>query len=143
MIPAQTQEKITKLIHASGLELYDLILTRENERPILRIYITKKGGVTLDDCATISELLSPLLDVEDPLSSEYLLEVSSPGIERPLKTPRHYEQAIGELVHLKLMDKSELEGELLAVGSETVKLEGYPDPISFETIKKGRTFYRW
>lgn len=142
MIGHSTQEKIEKLVQSCGCSLYDLLLLKENERSILRLYITKEGGVSLDDCAMVSDLISPLLDVEDPLAGEYFLEVSSPGIERPLKRPAHYQHALGELARIKFADKNEIEGEIEAADETSVKLKG-EEPIPYSLIKKAQTFYRW
>lgn len=142
MIQPALVEKIEKLVRSCGSELYDVLWLKENERSILRVYATKSGGVSLDDCAAISELLSPLLDVEETIEGEYYLEVSSPGIERPLKRPEHFRHALGELARLKLMDKSELEGEIIAADETGVTLQG-SEAIPYASIKKAHTFYRW
>lgn len=84
-----------------GLELADLELKGEGRRQVLRIFIDKPGGVTLDDCAEVSRDVSALLEVEDPIEGAYTLEVSSPGLDRPLKKPRDFERHIGRLVRIK------------------------------------------
>ncbi len=83
-----------------GLELVhvEMIGTRN---PILRVYIDKPGGVTLDDCALVSERISLILDVEDPIPGRYLLEVSSPGLDRGLYKEADYERFAGLPAHVK------------------------------------------
>lgn len=79
-----------------GLEIADIELAGNQRRPILRVFIDKEQGVTLDECEMFSRALSALLDVEDPISSSYVLEVSSPGLDRPLKKKRDFEKSIGK-----------------------------------------------
>ena len=81
-------DNLNELVKECGVELYDTEIANENGRAIYRIYITKNGGVSLDDCEKVSRLLSPIFDVEPPISGDYNLEVSSPGLERKLKLPR-------------------------------------------------------
>lgn len=122
MLSPATQGKIEQLATSLGLYVYDIEFLKENNHPILRISITRKAPMqildskqnmlSLQDCQHLSELLSPLLDVEDINIESYALEVSSPGLERVLKKPRHYTFSLGEQVSIKLMDKSVIEGIL-------------------------------
>ncbi|WP_290456807.1 ribosome maturation factor RimP [Helicobacter rodentium] len=130
-----------------GFALYDILNVKENENQILRICITKpdtkKGNtITLEDCQEVSLALSPLLDVEMPDSKKYFLEVSSPGIERTLKTPIHYQSAIGEFVRVKTIDKKEFRGKLLQVDENTLMLENN-QTIPLDSIKKAQTYFEW
>ena len=89
-------------VEAEGLELVDLEYLREREGWILRLFIDRPGAkVGVEDCALISRTLDKVLDVEDFIPHEYNLEVSSPGLDRPLKKPKHYQQAIGKKVKVK------------------------------------------
>lgn len=115
-----------------GMELVDLEFRREGHSWFLRLFIDKPGGVTLDDCADVSREVSAVLEVDDPIESAYRLEVSSPGIDRPLKKPADYERFVGQLVKLKtrsLLDPDErghqrktFIGELLAFDGTLVRL---------------------
>ena len=89
------------LAAAEGLELVDVELAGAGGHPTLRLYIDKAGGVSLDDCTQVSRALSAALDVEDPIDGSYELEVSSPGLDRPLRTREHFEQFAGEKVRVK------------------------------------------
>lgn len=93
----------------------------------LRVYIDRDSGITLDDCAAVSHQLSGVLDVEDPLPGHYDLEISSPGIDRPLVFPEHFERFAGRRARIRLAEKLEgrrkLEGRLLGCASDVVKLE--------------------
>ena len=84
-----------------GLELVDVEFGGGGGRQTLRLYIDKPGGVSLDDCTAVSRALSTALDVEDPLEGSYDLEVSSPGLDRPLRTPEHFQKYAGEKVRVK------------------------------------------
>ncbi|TMB32107.1 MAG: hypothetical protein E6J61_08125 [Deltaproteobacteria bacterium] len=90
------------LAAAEGLELVDVEFAGPGGHPTLRLYIDKVGGgVTLDDCTQVSRALSAALDVEDPIEGSYELEVSSPGLDRPLRTREHFERFAGEKVRVK------------------------------------------
>ena len=84
-----------------GLELIDVEMGGGGGRQILRLYIDKGGGVSLDDCTAISRAVSTALDVEDPIEGTYDLEVSSPGLDRPLKAPEHFLKFLGSKVRVK------------------------------------------
>ncbi len=139
------EEDIEKLLNSIGLELYDIATIKENEQLIYRVSVVKEGGVSLDDCVEATHLLSPLLDVTPPLSGEYRLEVSSPGIERKLKTLKHFEKSIGENIELSTISKEKFTGKLLAVNGEIISLESEDgvSEIDFKTISKAKTFYQW
>ncbi|MDW7657536.1 MAG: ribosome maturation factor RimP [Bacillota bacterium] len=85
-----------------GLELLDVELVREGKSRILRLIIDKPGGVDLEDCSALSNLVDPLIDSRADISGHDYFEVSSPGLDRPLKTQRDYDRYQGELVELKL-----------------------------------------
>lgn len=91
-----------------GLELVDVTFTSEFGRRILRIYIDKPEGVTVDDCERVSREMSTLLDVEDPIPQNYNLEVSSPGLDRPLKTEKDFVRFIGRRARIR--SKEALDG---------------------------------
>jgi ribosome maturation factor RimP len=89
------------LAAAEGLELVDIEFAGAGGHPTLRLYIDKTGGVSLDDCTSVSRALSAALDVEDPIEGSYELEVSSPGLDRPLRTREHFQHFAGENVRVK------------------------------------------
>jgi ribosome maturation factor RimP len=84
-----------------GLELVDVEFGGPGGRQTLRLFIDKPGGVSLDDCSSISRSVSAALDVEDPIMGAYDLEVSSPGLDRPLRSPEHFQKYAGERVRIK------------------------------------------
>lgn len=97
------QAMIIPAIEAVGFELYGLEYLPQGKYSLLRVYIEKPDGVNLDDCELASRQISAILDVENPISGEYNLEVSSPGIERPLFTVKHYQRAIGKPVKVNML----------------------------------------
>lgn len=90
------EQKLSQL----DIELYDIKFIRAGSRSIFRVFIDKKTGITIDDCETASREISTLLDVENFSSTPYTLEVSSPGLDRPLKSERDFKRAVGENVIL-------------------------------------------
>lgn len=90
------------IVEGLGIELIDAEYVKEGSKWILRLYIDKKGGVGLDDCEAVSRAVEPALDAEDPIREPYVFEVSSPGLERPLKTDRDFERYEGEAVEVGL-----------------------------------------
>jgi ribosome maturation factor RimP len=148
---ATLEQLITPILADFALELVDLELKGEGRRQVLRIFIDKPGGVTLDDCAEVSREVSALFEVEDPIEGAYVLEVSSPGLDRPLKKLRDFERAAGKLVKLRTHDlldpdgrghqRKTFVGELLGIDGTQIKLRqtdrrGGEISIAFEAIAK-------
>lgn len=110
---------------------YELVGVEHLRRPsgasTLRVYIDHPNGITLDDCGAVSHQLSGVLDVEDPLPGRYDLEVSSPGLDRPLVYPEHFQRFSGQRVRVRLAEKIEgrrrLEGVLLGEQGGVIRLE--------------------
>jgi len=100
------EEKLTSLVasavEAVGLELVGVEYLAQGAHSVLRVYIDSEQGVSLDDCSKVSHQISGVLDVEDPIRGKFNLEVSSPGLDRPLFTPAHFERFTGEGVKLRL-----------------------------------------
>ncbi|RTJ74197.1 ribosome maturation factor [Campylobacter jejuni] len=135
------------LCKEAELSFYDDELVSENGKKIYRIYVQKEGGVNLDDCVRLSEILSPIFDVEPPVNGEYFLEVSSPGLERKLSKIEHFAKSIGELVKITTNEKEKIEAKIIAVDDENITLENLENKekttINFNDIKKARTFIQW
>lgn len=110
---------VEPVIEKYPYELVDVEFIKEGPNWYLRIYIDKPGGITIDDCKVISEEVSDLLDAEDPIPQSYFLEVSSPGLERPLKKESDFERFKGELVEIRLFKpidgKKTYQGELIGL----------------------------
>jgi len=129
---ATLEALVMPILTELGLELVELEFKREGHSWFLRLFIDKPGGVTLDDCAEVSREVSAILEVDDPIEAPYRLEVSSPGIDRPLKKPADYERFAGQLVKLRtrsLLDpdgrghqRKTFVGELRGLDGSTVRL---------------------
>ncbi len=134
------------LIAAEGLELLELEYVRENNGWILRLFIDNPGGaVGVEECAKASHAVDKALDIEDFIPNEYSLEVSSPGLDRPLKKQRHFEQVKGKKVRVKTFaplfepPRKNFIGTLTSVSPEavTVEVEGAgPFAIPFKDIAR-------
>ncbi len=97
----QVRRIAAPLAASEGLELLDVELGGPGGRQTLRLFIDKAGGVSLEDCTAVSRAVSAALDVEDPIQGAYDLEVSSPGLDRPLRTPEHFRKFAGEKVRVR------------------------------------------
>jgi ribosome maturation factor RimP len=136
------------LITSLGLELVEIEYKPEGRQMVLRIFIDKEGGVLLDDCAAVSKELSALLDVEDVIPGKFSLEVSSPGLNRPLKTRADYDRYTGKLIKIKTFVPTADEagnlrktflGKLVGVEGDLILLkllEGQSATIPFSAIAK-------
>ena len=102
----EIEERLTKVIEPSvrslGYELLGIELLRGGEDALLRLYIDAEGGIGVEDCVRVSRQVSGLLDVEDPVSGAYQLEVSSPGSDRPLFSAAHFERFVGSNIRIKM-----------------------------------------
>ncbi|SHE60968.1 MULTISPECIES: ribosome maturation factor RimP [Thermoanaerobacter] len=111
------KDLVMPILEKNNFELVDVEYKKEGSHWYLRVYIDKEGGITLDDCQLVSEYLSDRLDEADPIEHSYILEVSSPGLDRPLKKPRDFERNIGKEIEISLyspIDKrKKFEGELI------------------------------
>jgi ribosome maturation factor RimP len=141
------KQKLAKLAEqvadARGVEIFDIELLGKGKL-LLRVLIDKENGVTLDDCEHFSKSFSALLDVENPLQGSYNLEVSSPGMDRPLKRLVDFEKNTGKLARIVTADKIDNQnffiGRIAGVDKKTVKLmiKEYEMPIPFDKISKAR-----
>ena len=123
-IEAKTEALLMPILDEFGFELWDVEYVKEGSEYYLRAYIDKEGGITIDDCVDVSRKLSDKLDEDDFIDSEYILEVSSPGLGRTLKSDRDFSKSIGRDTDIKLykpIDKvKEFEGTLKAFDNDTL-----------------------
>ncbi len=156
MEPKEIIEKsyniLEKFIESLGYEVVLIEFQREQIGWVLRVYIDREGGVTINDCVKVSELISPILDVEDFIDYSYNLEVSSPGVNRPLRKPEHFEKVIGEKVKVILEEgleeydnRKNYKGILKIVNNDNIVIEinkkDYKIPI--RKIKKANLIYKF
>lgn len=136
-------------VNALGFELVDAELVGGHHHATLRVYIDSPKGVVVDDCARVSRQLSALLDVEDPGLSDYTLEVSSPGLDRPLVRPEHYRRFLGAMVKLTLAQpmqgRRKFKGRLVEAGDAHAVIEaegasGAPErfTLAYADIERAR-----
>ena len=143
----ELEESIKLAVEGCGVDLYDIQQTKEHKVNILRVYISHKDGVNLDKCAHVSRMISPLLDIEEPMHGKYNLEVSSPGIERKLKTLNHFKCSVGSDVKIKEFSTDILKGKLLEVSDDgDITIDDIDSGIQtskFDEILSASTFYNW
>lgn len=143
----ELEESIKLAAEGCGVDLYDIQQTKENKINILRVYITAKNGVNLDQCAHVSRMISPLLDIQEPMNGKYTLEVSSPGIERKLKTLHHFQCSIGSNVKIKNYSTEIIKGELLSVSDDgTIVItneNSEKQEINFDDVLSASTYFDW
>ncbi|GEN86466.1 ribosome maturation factor RimP [Oceanobacillus sp. FSL W8-0428] len=122
-----TTELVNPILEEKNLELVDMEYVKEGKNWFLRVYIDKEGGIDIVECGEVSEQLSEKLDEADPIKEAYFLEVSSPGVEKPLKTLEDFKKNIGNNVFVKLYEKIDgektYEGILQNVENGTVSIE--------------------
>ena len=94
-------DMVNPIAEQNGCFVYDVEYVKEGNSWFLRVYVDREGGITIDECETISRELSSVLDKNDPISNNYFLEVSSPGIERKLRQEKHFEMYKGETVDIR------------------------------------------
>lgn len=125
-----------------GKELLGVEFISAGNNSILRLFIDHENGIDVDDCAEVSRQVGAILDVEDPISSEYSLEVSSPGVDRPLFDLAHFEAVIGETVEIKLLiplnGRRKFKGLLQAIENDTlvVVVDGIDYELTYSNIDK-------
>jgi ribosome maturation factor RimP len=138
----QLTEMLEAPVGASGYELVGLEFIRAGEHSTLRIYIDHANGITVEDCAEVSRQVSAVLDVEDPITVAYNLEVSSPGLDRPLFKPAHYEHFIGHEVSIVLKmaasNRRKWKGVIQGVDGETIMVivDGQQEEFALSNISK-------
>ena len=141
----KTEALLAPLLEQHQFELVDVEFVKEAGTWFLRAYIDKPGGITIDDCEVISRALSDLLDEKDFIEETYILEVSSPGLGRPLKKDRDLERSLGESVEVRLFRtidrQKEFTGVLKAWNKETVTLE-FEDEAVLDIEKKKKKLIR-
>lgn len=147
MRPAdRVQQLVVPILDDLGLELYDL----EQAGGVVRVLVDSPDGVGLDAITRTTRLLSRALDDDDSITGSYTLEVSSPGLERPLRTPAHFERAVGSLVTVKTTSahagERRITGTLTSAdddGLVVVDDEGVEHRVAHAHVEKARTVFVW
>ncbi len=129
-------QKVTDLVEApladQGFELADVVISRFKHEVTVRLFVYGSKGVTLEDCTRLSRLAGEVIDSTDFFESGYMLEVSSPGLDRPLKTARDFKYRVGEKIKVEFVDKSRkrLHGEILSADESSVCLAQGDDRVT-------------
>ena len=137
-------ERLSPAIADEGCDLVDAEILFESGRKILRLYIDKVGGVTLGDCTKVSHAVGDFIDVEELVSGVYNLEVSSPGLNRPLRTVIHFQSVIGKLVEFstkeKINNRRNYKGILIDANDSDlkIKIDGQDFLVPFVEVQKAR-----
>ncbi|MCI8507423.1 MAG: ribosome maturation factor RimP [Lachnospiraceae bacterium] len=128
-IEATCEELVLPIIEERGFELVDVEYVKEGSNYYLRVYADKEGGITIDDCVEVSRALNPKLDAYDKeFKDPYILEVSSPGLLRPLKKDKDFQRSLGKMIEIKLFKSlegskvKELEAELKGFDEKTITI---------------------
>jgi ribosome maturation factor RimP len=140
----KVQALLTPECEKLGYELVDVEFTKQGNKYLLRLSIDKPGGINIEDCELVSRTLDPILDEHDPIPSSYYLEVSSPGLDRPLKKESDYIRFSGSLIEVKTYNaingKRKFIGKLLGYDAGFVRMEHDQEEISIalEQIAKAK-----
>lgn len=140
-------ELLEPLVRHLGYELWELEFTGRNG--VLRLYIDSPEGIDIDDCETVSRAVSDRLDEADPVPGEYTLEVSSPGMDRVLRTEQHFERFIGEQVNVEMKQqvngRRRFVGKLLKVSPQDIQIEmgGEQFELALANIHRARLSPQW
>jgi ribosome maturation factor RimP len=148
---ARIWELAAPLVEMEGMEIIDIELRHEGSRGgrVLRFYLDKEGGPNMDDLSGVSRELSDLLDVRDIVEGAYTLEVSSPGINRPLKRPEHFARFVGKKVRVRTRElingRRSFLGQLLEVSGDKISLsqDGRQCEIPFSLIERSNYEHDW
>ncbi len=148
---AKFEHKLTEMLRPAveevGKELLGIEYISAGNNSVLRLFIDHENGIDVDDCAEVSRQVGAILDVEDPISSEFNLEVSSPGLDRPLFDKAHYEAVIGETIEVKLSipfnGRRKFKGNLVAIENDTliVTVDGEDYELVLGNIVKAHLVY--
>lgn len=140
----EIEELVSPLLDKEGVDLVEILYRRESGRMVLRFFVDVPGGITLAECARLNNQIGKVLDESDIPLANYLLEVSSPGLDRPIKTVKDFLRAVGKKVRLIYSkdgrEKVTCIGEVKSVDNENVTLaiEGKEEIIPIDRIVKAR-----
>lgn len=143
------QEMLQGAVEDLGYELWGIECQRAGRFMTVRLFIDKEGGVGVDDCADVSRQVSAILDVEDPITDKYNLEVSSPGLDRPLFTLEQFQRYVGEdiAVHLRIpvLDRRKWQGKLEKIENDmlTLIVDGQEQVLIFGNIQKANVIAKF
>lgn len=138
----KVEQLLKPTIESMGFDFWGCEYLPAGKNSTLRLYIDKPEGVTVDDCGDVSHQVSAIMDVEDPIAGAYMLEVSSPGMDRPLMRPEHFARYEGQLVQVRasrdVLGRKRFKGRMNVVNDEgiVIEVDGENYEIPFEIIEK-------
>lgn len=140
-------ELVTPVITAEGMDLVEVEYRRESQGWVLRLFVDRDGGVNVEDCAAVSRVVGDLLDVADPITGPYHLEVSSPGLDRPLRRWEHFQRQIGKVVTVRTRvavgARKNFKGILVDARPESIRVncDGTLFDIPLDIVERARLRY--
>jgi len=146
-VVAQIWSLLEPLLQAQGIELVEVEYRRESLGWVLRLFIDQESGITVEDCAGVSQMVGDMLDVADPIQNPYNLEVSSPGLNRPIRKPEHFQRYIGKTVEVRtaapIQGRRNFKGVLVDSDNEriTINCEGQVFEIPMTNLERTRLCY--
>ena len=149
-LQSSTVELLLPLLHSEGIELVDVEYDEAQRPKVIRILIHKPGGVSAEDCRHVSEIVSPALDIYEDIQGSYLLEVASPGVDRPLRTEADFRRNIGRTVNLEFSESAgktvQVQGALEAVDNGQIllsQISGKMIKVSISKLFKAQIQLMW
>ena len=155
-VEEKVEELVTKTINDLGYDVYDVMYVKEGKDNYLRIFIDNSEGISLEDCEKVNNAITDMLDDANYIKDQYLLEISSPGIERHIRKEKHLQQSIGEDVYVKTFDiipdlkSKEITGVLKAFDENSILIELDNDTENENIVKIDRKnialmkrIYKW
>ena len=142
LLEKKLEDLLGPTIESMGFELWAVEYVPAGRHSTLRVYADKEGGITVDDCADISYQISSVLDVEDPIQGAYHLEVSSPGLDRVLNKPSHFQRYVGKGVRVRtavaVLGRKRINGTITQANDEgiVVEVDGESFEIPYDLIEK-------
>jgi len=141
------ESDIKSMVESLDLKVWDITTVAENDETIYRVNIinTSTEGVSMDKVVQVTKMISPLLDVTAPVRGDYRLEVSSPGIERKLKTLMHFQCSLGEKLRVQTTEEKKLRGTLKSVDGDKITLdtEDGEKVFTYGDVIKAATYFEW
>ncbi len=136
-LPERLQRLLAPVVTEAGADLETVEVTPAGRRRVLRVVVDRDGGIDLDGVAEVTHVVADVLDTSDVMGGQpYVLEVTSPGTDRPLTEPRHWRRAVGRLVQVELTDGTIRTARVRGAGEDEVDLEG--GPIRYSAVRRAR-----
>ena len=146
-ISAVIDDLVSPIVLALDLELWGCELVRQGKYSLIRVYIDRESGVDISDCEKVSRQVSAVFDVEEPITEEYTLEVSSPGLERPLFSLGQFRKYVGSIIQLRMKKpqdgRKKFKGDLVRVDDDSIVLsvDGGEVEFQYTNIDKANLIY--